>query len=322
MKLSLATQGFLTFLKAEGYSPATVDLYNYVLKSLGNFLNDKDTETIKPVDLTRYFAFLRDGYKPERKNGNISPLSGSTLQNHWKGIRTFYKWAEIDLELKLRPDIKLKLPSNNPRVILPFSEGEVRALLKAAEYSNVAPGNRKAYTMRKRTADRDLSIILTLLDTGLRIGELCRLCVGDVNLETSEVYIAPFGNSNRKTKSRVVYLGRASKRAIWRYLAGRGEADKEEPLFVTERGDRRITTNSVRLLLADLGDKAGIKDCHPHRFRHTFCIEFLRNDGDVFNLQALTGHSTLDMLKTYLKLAQGDAAKAHKRASPVDNWKL
>lgn len=322
MKLTIAREGFLTFLKADGYSPSTIALYDYVLKCLADFLENKDVEKIKLQDLTRYFAYLRDGYKPDRKNGSKAPLSGSTLQNHWKGIRTFFGWAEEDIGLKSRPDLKLKLPGNNPKAILPFSEGEVKALLKAAEYSEVEPGNRKAYTMRRRTADRDLAIILTLLDTGLRVGELCRLNVDDVNLETGEVYVAPFGNSNRKTKSRVVFLGKASKRAVWRYLANRIETEKGEALFVTERGTKRITVNSVRLLLSDLGIKAGIRNCHPHRFRHTFCIEFLRNDGDLFNLQALTGHSSLDMLKTYLQIAKGDTAKAHRRASPVDNWKL
>jgi integrase/recombinase XerD len=204
MKLSQAKLGFCTYLRADGYSPSTVALYTYVIDALTKFSNDICVESIKHADLIRYFAYLRDGYKPERKNGSVLPLSGSTLQNHWKGIRTFFKWAECDLELKARPDIKLKLPSNNPRVILPLSESDVKALLKAAEYSPVVPGNRKSYLMRKRTADRDLSIILSLLDTGLRIGELCRLNVCDVNLETSEVNISPFGNSNRKTKSRVV----------------------------------------------------------------------------------------------------------------------
>lgn len=322
MKLSQAKQGFLTFLKADGYSLSTVALYDYVLNALGEFLEDMEIERIKPNDLMRYFSYLRDGYKPNRKNGSEAPLSGGTLQNHWKGIRTFFGWAEEDLGLKKRPDLKIRLPRNNPKVIMPFSEGEIKALLKAAEFTEVAPGNRKAYTMRKKTADRDLTIILLFLDTGMRLGELCRLNISDVNLETGEVYIAPFGNSNRKTKSRIVNIGKGTKRVLWRYLANRIESQSTDPLLITERGERRITPNSVRLLLADLGRKAGLSKCHPHKFRHTFCIEFLRNDGDVFNLQLLTGHSSLDMLKTYLQIARGDTAKAHRKASPVDNWKL
>ena len=80
--------------------------------------------------------------------------------------------------------------------------------------------------------------------------------------------------------------------------------------------------NTIRHLLRNLGERANVKDVHPHRFRHTFSIEFLRNGGDVYSLQRLLGHSTLPMCLRYLALAQADIEKAHRRASPADNWRL
>jgi integrase/recombinase XerD len=276
MKITQATQGFLFSLRADGYSQATIDLYNYVLSTLAGFLNDPEVDTVQAADLTRYFAYLRTDYIPNRKNGSHAPLSGSTLQNHWKGIRTFFKWSCDELSLRQRPDAKLKLPPNNPRVVQSLDEQEVKAVLEAAEYTRLAATNgRKPFKMQRRTGFRDSALI----------------------------------------------IGKATRKALWRYLTTRPETDKDDPLFLSESG-RRLEHDAIRHLLVGLGEKAGVKKCHPHRLRHTFAIEFLRNGGDVFTLQMLLGHSSLEMVQTYAKLAKIDAKNIHRKASPADKWRL
>lgn len=173
--------------------------------------------------------------------------------------------------------------------------------------------------MSRPTARRDTAIVLTLLDTGLRVSELARLFVEDVDMEKGEIFVAPYG-SGRKTKSRYVYIGASTRKALWKYLAER-QARPSERLFLTEHGNAMNRT-SIRVLVNALGQRAGVTDVHPHRFRHTFAISYLRNGGDVFTLQRLLGHSTLTMVLHYLKLADTDSAAAHKRASPADRWKL
>jgi len=323
MKLSNAVEGFVFALKAEGYAASTIKMYIYVFDVLRGFLGDVEVEAIKPADLTRYFAYLRTSYTPNRMNGDLSPLSGGSLQNHWKAIRRFFRWAVSELRLRRRPDADLKLPPNkNPKVVLPLSEEEVKALMKVAEYCKPAETHgRKSFVMRKRTGDRDVALLFALLDTGLRVEEMGRLNIQDVNFETGEVFVAPFGNSGYKNKSRTVFFGKVTLRAVWRYLTTREDRQPTDPLFLSTMG-YRMDNNSIRLLLADLGRRSGVKNVHPHRFRHTFAIEFLRNGGDVFSLQRLLGHSTLAMVEKYLSLSTTDMQNAHRKASPADKWRL
>ena len=77
----------------------------------------------------------------------------------------------------------------------------------------------------------------------------------------------------------------------------------------TVKYDRSMNKTALRFLIKHLGDNAGIKKCHPHRFRHTFAITYLRSGGDLFTFQALLGHSYLDMVQHYARIAKSTSSR-------------
>lgn len=320
---SRALVGFLNHKSAEGLSPTTLTSYEHDLKLCLSKCGDVEVEGVTRDELRSFFAWLRSAYKPRRISGDDSPLSPKTVRNVWASLSSFFTWVSDEFESP-NPMKGVPAPRFERAPVAPFSRDDVEELLKACVLCRKAKTTyRRGFSMRRVTARRDQAIILTLLDTGLRASELCSVTVGDVDLRTGRVDVKHGRAGGAKGgKGRVVYLGKAARRSVWRYLAEREDGeDPDAPLFST-KFDRKMNKDSLRLLITGLGKKAGVKKCHPHRFRHTFAITYLRSGGDVFTLQALLGHSTLDMVRHYALIAEIDIQQAHRRASPADNWRL
>jgi integrase/recombinase XerD len=108
---------------------------------------------------------------------------------------------------------------------------------------------------------------------------------------------------------------------IWRYLATRKDYEQQDPLFISKL-NRPLTRTKLSEMFRSIGKRAKVDNVHPHRLRHTFAIQYLRNGGNVYTLQDMLGHSSLDTVRIYLKIAQVDIDLVHRKASPVDGWRL
>lgn len=323
LSISTATDGFLKFKVAEGLSQRTVDSYEYYLNQWMNHIGDQDVAKINSSDLTNYLAWMRTEYKPKRWNGNEDPLSAKSLRNVYIALRAFYTWLNKEFNLP-NPAKEITPPKFPQHVIQTFSKEDIEKLIKACVYSREAQTEgRHKFVMRRPSANRDQAIVLTLLDTGLRATELCSLTVEDVDLKTGKVNVRHgVGGGAKGGKGRVTYLGKVARKAVWRYLATREDgSDPKAPIFISA-GDRPFNRDSLRILIRRLGERVQIAHVHPHKFRHTFAITYLRSGGDVFTLQSLLGHGSLDMVRHYAQIAGVDVENAHRKASPVDNWRL
>lgn len=310
MKLSRAVQGFLLFKSGEGLSRKTIETYKIRLEQLVVWAGDPELDAITVHDLINFLGYLRHDYRPVRWNGDTKPLSSQSIRNTWITLRSFYTWAVailgVDDALSGVPQ-----PKSSSVERVPFTQAEVKALLGV---TRPIKGKRSQSGQHYRQQLRDQAIILVLLDTGIRASELCGLAVGDLDLSNGRLSVRGKGN-----KHRYVYLADVARRAVWHYLAEQFDADPGRCLFIGATG-RPLSRQWLRRHLAHLGEKAGVPNTYPHRFRYTFAIEYLRNGGDIFTLQMLLGHSSLEMVRRYAKLADVDSARVHASASPADRW--
>lgn len=322
--ISKGIEGFLHYKVAEGLSPNTVSSYKRILEQWVSLKGDKEISKVTSADLRDYLTYMRTEYVPQRLNrDNDKKLSSKSIRNIYIGLSSFFHWAEEELNvpnpIKSVPQPKFTLPE-----IEPFTKEEIEALLKACDHRNEAKTDRRRkFTMRRPTALRDRAIILVLLDCGLRASELCSLRVGDVELKTGKIMVRHgVGGGAKGGKGRFVYMGKTTRKAVWRYLADREDGnDPEAPLFVTIE-NRLMNKDTLRQMIADMGKKANVNRAYPHRFRHSFAIAYLRSGGDIFTLKALLGHNSLEMVQHYARIAEVDVEQAHRKASPADNWRL
>jgi site-specific recombinase XerD len=297
---------FLEAKRAQRLSPNTLIDYGRTLRKLEGFLPSQGkvpVDQITPADIRRFMTTLVLGKK--------------TLLNVHVGLSAFWTWMVKEGLCNENIMRKVDRPRPEIRIITPFSKEEVEKLFSALEQSREysRPG-KKSCKHRIPNYWRNRAILLLLLDTGMRASELCGLRFKDF---IDKNHIRVFGKGS---KERILPLSSATLKAIEDYVDNERLPIKGigAYVFVTRSGKPLKATDLYHRILK-IGERVGVH-AHPHRFRHTFAINFLRNGGDIYTLQAILGHSTLEMVKRYLAIARIDIESAHRKASPVVCWAL
>lgn len=282
--------------KAEGKAEKTVFWYSQMLEEHLKFLAADGKTTILAMLNPES---VRDFIVAQQEKG----LSPFTIAARVRALKAFSSWLERE---GFTPDNVLrtvKLPKTPQKII---------------EVLNLEEINRLVSLQNTRTAlgSRNVALLTTLLDCGIRINEICGLSVENVHIDQG--YIKVLGKGN---KERVVPLGTLAQKIISRYIFHfRPEpmSPADDCLFLTLAGER-LTDNAVRLLLKRWGKKAGVPRLHAHLCRHTYATSFLNHRcGDVFRLQQILGHSTLEMVRHYVHYASSQDMIQGCVSSPVD----
>jgi site-specific recombinase XerD len=304
-QLCAATEGKSTNSLAIVISSVTY-LYNFLNSNgLSTDVTQIGTQEMRAfiLYLQRKRCFTNHPYSKAQQRG----LSGHTINTYMRSIRAFWSWLVSEEIIGTNPFSKLKIPKPPKKVMVTFSSYQIESLLGVM--SGSIDGN------------RDAVIVLTLLDTGLRVNEMINLKLADVWLEQGLIKVLGKGN-----KERLVPIGKQVRKLLWRYI-NQYRPEPASPnidnLFLNRNG-RPLTKNRLDSIMKRYGKIAGLTGvrCSPHTLRHTFAINYLRNGGDVFSLQKILGHSSLEMTRRYCELANVDIEKAHATASPVDNMAI
>ena len=282
LTLGRAIEHFLSAKAAEGASPKTIEWYRMVLGRAARDLGaDLALDALTPNELRAWLLALRE---------TLAPIS---VAGYVRGLKAFGRWCaaeEIATAAALRG---LQRPRVPHKLVEPLDDAALRRMLDSASV-------------------RDRAIVLLMLDTGLRLSELAGLRPSDLRPDGS---LKVMGKGARE---RIVPVGGVARQALVRYLRQANVADPGAAIF-RSRGGGVLGARGVQQVFKRLKTRAGVPGrCSPHTLRHTFARAYLVNGGDAFSLQRMLGHSTLDMVKRYVALADTDLAQRHRTASPAD----
>lgn len=291
--LSTAIEMYFVAKRAQRLSEHTLSDYKNTFNKFSRFVGENcEIEKIDPSIIASFLA-ESDG------------LSKKTTLNYHTGLSSLWNYMVENSYTERNIVRVVKPPRPDEKQILPLTRQEIIALLEMVKDTQ--------FPVRNRV------VILLLLDCGLRASELCSLKVKDVDLINRRILIKGKGGKERK-----IPFCDTTQEALKAYFKTRklsNTRDQYSVVFVSGYGN--VLSRRVLLqLLVKIGIRAGVLNCHTHRFRHTFAIQFLRNEGNIYTLQVLLGHTQLDMVKRYLAIAQTDLDRDHEKASPVKGWGL
>jgi site-specific recombinase XerD len=282
-------EAFLVDRKAAGVADGTLRFYRQKIKLFSDYC---DAQAVKQIyQITP--SFLRQFMLTLEESGH----NAGGRHAAFRTIRAFFLWYEDEVEPQgwLNPIRKVKAPKVPIEPIEPVSFDTVSQMINICEKGSF-------------TGDRDVAILLCLLDTGARAKEFLGINIEDINQARGDILI----RQGKGHKPRTVYIGKQSKRALRRYLSSRH--DQCPALWVTHPrfGSERLSYYGLSEIIHRRAVNADVDEPSLHDFRRAFALAMLRNGVD----------EGITVLQRYLKQTNLDTEEAHRRAGPVDNGRL
>ena len=269
---------FIAAKEIEGCSERTTKYYYATLIKMDSMIS-KNVTHLTTDDLRMYLTEYQ----------KINNCSKASIDNIRRNLSSFFSWLEEENYI-LKSPMKRIHKIKTDKVIKETYSDETLELLRD-NCNNL----------------RDLAIIDLLSSTGMRVGELVRLNINDIDFENRECVV--FGKGN---KERPVYFDARTKIHLRNYINSRD--DDNVALFVSlDAPHDRLNISGVEIRLRQLGKKLGINKVHPHKFRRTVATKAIDKGMPIEQVQSLLGHSQIDTTMHYAMVNQNNVKESHRK---------
>ncbi|GCE27068.1 tyrosine recombinase XerD [Dictyobacter alpinus] len=308
MDLNEVINHFLSDCEIRGLTTQTIGWYRkklrLIARKLAEVSNITELEQVKIFHLRQLILHLmgnKAGENNPRTPTQDKPLSAFTVRGYVRALKVFFSWCVDEELIASDPSARLVQPKAPEYLIPTFTVDHIEKMLACCDQTT-------------NEGFRNYVLLLTMLDTGMRVSELCGLQVTDVY----DRYVKVFGKGR---KEREIGLHPEVGKLLWRYIHKyRRPKDPEVTALFLGRHGEALQYGGIKTFLKKVKDVSGVEGVRvsAHTFRHTFAKFYLERGGEVFKLSREMGHSTVQVTELYLKdYRSSEARKEHTSYSPI-----
>lgn len=315
---------FMDYCKCQNLRPKTMHAYEQSIRLFANYcisaFNITEAAQVKEIHIREYVKYLSERGKytvtadeqskqynhPDSRKDTKKPMSAATINNYLRNIKVFFNYLYDNHYISKNPVVRIKQLHNEHKPVDFLSDAEFKKLMNC-------------FKPDAFSEQRDKTIVMLLIDTGMRIGECLLIKISDVDMTRCSIYLPAENTKGRH--NRVVFFSKEMQKQLRRWLQYQDRYRNTEFLFCTNQGNK-LTVSNFEANLRKYGKRSGIKNIHPHMFRNNFAKRFLMNGGNIFTLSKILGHSSVTVTeKAYLDLTEDDLQKSYTPFSPIANMR-
>jgi integrase/recombinase XerD len=288
---------YITEKEARNLSAATIKSYEETFVQFINFFEFDDDTTTDEINQQMMFKWMH--------SLKLSGIKHTSINHYLRDMRAFLYWCMNEDRQYIAPAFKIQLMVGQEEPLKLFTDDDLDALL-------VKPRKNDGFTEWRTWA-----IVNWVLGTGNRASSICNVKLSDVNYKKKEISI----NVTKNNKPQIIPLSSSLEIVLKEYVRmWRKDADVDGYLFCNV-GEEKLTTNALRQAFGRYCKDRGVDRTNIHGLRHNFAKGWVQSNGNMFALQKILGHSSLDMTRKYVKIFSEDLKEDFDKFNPLDNIK-
>lgn len=290
-------EGYNQFMKVRkvlNVSEATIKYYECGYRQFTEYFNP--STPCNEIDINTVYGYIE--FLKERN----SEIHTKSINTYLVGLRAIFNYLA---EEELMPKIKIKLLKEEETIKPTYTDAELERLLRKPKIKDVIFSDYRNWV-----------IVCYLMATGNRASTVCALKVGDFDFDSHEIALKKL----KGKRQYIIPMSTTLEKTLKEYLVYRKPQSEDDAMFCNQFGEP-LNYNSLATAIKRYNKSRGVYKTSLHLFRHTFAKKWILAGGDIFRLQKILGHKSIEMVRNYVNIYGGDLRNNFDTFNPLDNLK-